>query len=44
MDSIYFWAKTTKDANGTEVPGISVRDHCLNVGRVAEALIFGFFG
>lgn len=31
----YFWAKTF--ANGT--PGISVRDHCLNVGCVAEALI-----
>jgi CRISPR-associated endonuclease/helicase Cas3 len=33
-DSAYFWAKTT--ANGQ--PGISVRDHCLNVGCVAEAL------
>lgn len=31
----YFWAKTLPD--GT--PGISVRDHCLNVGCVAEALI-----
>lgn len=30
-----FWAKTTKDGS----PGISVRDHCLNVGCVAEALI-----
>jgi len=30
----YFWAKTTKDGQ----PGISVRDHCLNVGCVAEAL------
>lgn len=30
-----FWAKTLP--NGT--PGISVRDHCLNVGCVAEALI-----
>ncbi|MCX6908013.1 MAG: CRISPR-associated endonuclease Cas3'', partial [Verrucomicrobia bacterium] len=29
------WAKTTKDGQ----PGISVRDHCLNVGCVAEALI-----
>jgi CRISPR-associated endonuclease/helicase Cas3 len=27
-----------KDANGSEVPGISVRDHCLNVGCMAEAL------
>lgn len=30
-----FWAKTLPD--GT--PGISVRDHCLNVGVVAEALM-----
>jgi CRISPR-associated endonuclease/helicase Cas3 len=30
-----FWAKTTDDGR----PGISVRDHCLNVGTVAEALI-----
>jgi hypothetical protein len=29
-----FWAKTTTDGQ----PGISVRDHCLNVGCVAEAL------
>ena len=29
------WAKTTEDGQ----PGISVRDHCLNVGCVAEALI-----
>lgn len=29
------WAKTTKDNR----PGINVRDHCLNVGCVAEALI-----
>ena len=28
------WAKTTSDGQ----PGISVRDHCLNVGCVAEAL------
>src|SRR6266542_1913541 len=34
-DANYFWAKTTKDGQ----PGISVRDHCLNVGCVAEALI-----
>ncbi|HEV8722175.1 MAG TPA: CRISPR-associated helicase Cas3' [Candidatus Binatia bacterium] len=33
------WAKTTKDAQGREIPGINVRDHCLNVGCVAEALI-----
>jgi CRISPR-associated endonuclease/helicase Cas3 len=29
------WAKTTEDAQ----PGINVRDHCLNVGCVAEALL-----
>jgi hypothetical protein len=29
------WAKTTKE----DRPGINVRDHCLNVGCVAEALI-----
>lgn len=30
-----FWAKTLADGQ----PGISVRDHCLNVGCVAEALL-----
>ncbi len=34
-DKLHFWAKTTPDGR----PGISVRDHCLNVGCVAEALI-----
>jgi hypothetical protein len=29
------WAKTTRDG----APGISVRDHCLNVGCVAEVLV-----
>ena len=29
------WAKTTEEGK----PGISVRDHCLNVGCVAEALL-----
>jgi len=29
------WAKTTKEGK----PGITVRDHCLNVGCVAEALL-----
>ena len=32
--NIHFWAKTTEDGQ----PGISVRDHCLNVGCVAEAV------
>jgi CRISPR-associated endonuclease Cas3-HD len=34
-DSAVFWAKTTPEGQ----PGISVRDHCINVGCVAEALI-----
>ena len=34
LGHIDFWAKTTEDGQ----PGISVRDHCLNVGCVAEAL------
>jgi len=32
------WAKTFRDSRGEEVPGISVFDHCLNVGWVAQAL------
>jgi hypothetical protein len=32
-----FWAKNPTDGG----PGISVRDHCMNVGCVAEALISG---
>src|ERR1044071_8525887 len=32
------WAKTKEDGN----PGINVRDHCLNVGCVAEALLAAF--
>ena len=34
-EAIHFWAKTTAD----DQPGISVREHCLNVGCVAEAMI-----
>ena len=33
----YFWAKTLGEER--LAPGISVRDHCLNVGCVAEALV-----
>jgi len=33
----FFWAKTTPEGK----PGISVRDHCCNVGFVAEAIIAG---
>lgn len=39
-DQLYYWAKTL----GKGEPGISVRDHCLNVGCVAEALIAGLPG
>ena len=34
-DKTGFWAKTTADQR----PGISVHDHCLNVGCVAEAIL-----
>lgn len=34
-NGVDFWAKTTKEGQ----PGLSVRDHCLNVGCVAEAMI-----
>lgn len=33
--AVEFWAKTTKEG----LPGISVSDHCFNVGCVAEELI-----
>jgi hypothetical protein len=38
---MYFWAKTVRDAQGRQLdqPGISVRDHCLNVGCVADVLL-----
>ena len=35
MTELLFWAKTTPEGE----PGISVHDHCLNVGCVAEALM-----
>src|SRR6266550_61273 len=35
LDHVHFWAKTLPDGQ----PGISVRNHCLNVGCVGEALI-----
>jgi len=35
LSALQFWAKTLPDGS----PGISVRDHCLNVGSVAEALM-----
>jgi CRISPR-associated endonuclease/helicase Cas3 len=34
-----FWAKTCLNSRGQEVPGISVIDHCLNVGWVAHWLV-----
>jgi len=36
-----FWAKTYLNAQGHEVPGISVLDHCVNVGWVANSLVEG---
>jgi CRISPR-associated endonuclease/helicase Cas3 len=33
--NVQFWAKTTESG----LPGISVHDHCLNVGCVAEAIM-----
>ncbi len=33
-EGIHFWAKTTPDGK----PGLSVQDHCLNVGCVGEAI------
>ncbi len=36
-NGVHFWAKTTKDGQ----PGISVRDHCLKVGCMAEVLFIG---
>jgi CRISPR-associated endonuclease/helicase Cas3 len=35
----YFWAKTIEEKDGKQVPGISVFNHCLNVGCVAERLL-----
>lgn len=34
-----FWAKTTRDREGQEVPGISVLDHGINVGWVAHTVV-----
>ena len=38
-NSAIFWAKTRRDAHGQEFPGISVVDHCVNVGWVAHTLV-----
>lgn len=40
-DAVHFWAKTYSDTRGQDWPGISVRDHCINVGWVAHALVAG---
>jgi len=37
-DAHIFWAKTHRDTRDQEVPGISVIDHCVNVGWVAQTL------
>ncbi len=34
-----FWAKTFMDSAGSELPGISVFDHCVNVGCVAWSIL-----
>ena len=34
-----FWAKTYQNSRDQEVPGISVLDHCVNVGWVAHNLV-----
>ena len=35
-NAVIFWAKTHLDTRDQEVPGISVKDHCINVGWVAQ--------
>lgn len=37
-----FWAKTITGKSGAMQPGISVRDHCINVGCVASQLLAQF--
>ncbi len=38
-DVAIFWAKTYQNSRDQEVPGISVLDHCVNVGWVAHNLV-----
>jgi len=38
-DAVIFWAKTHRNTRDQEVPGISVIDHCVNVGWVAHTLL-----
>ena len=35
----FFWAKTVEDSRLGQIPGLSVWDHCLNVGCVGEKLL-----
>lgn len=37
--SPFFWAKTVEKHDRANCPGISVFDHCLNVGAVAERIL-----
>ncbi len=37
--TITYWAKTISAGNEEQLPGISVHDHCLNVGCVGERLL-----
>jgi len=39
LDECQLWAKTFEDAESGQLPGISVSDHCLNVGCVAESFL-----
>jgi CRISPR-associated endonuclease/helicase Cas3 len=38
-NAVIFWAKPHRYALGEEVPGISVLDHCMNVGWVAQGVV-----
>ena len=38
-DEIFFWAKTVISASAEQIPGISVFNHCMNVGSVAARLV-----
>ena len=36
---VAFWAKTVEGPDHIQIPGISVLDHCLNVGCVGESIL-----
>jgi len=39
LSGVYFWAKTIEGKNHIQIPGISVSDHCINVGCVGESIL-----